>query len=299
MFTPLIFCCRNIIITLNIDPGRLYLGFIYMSDTNIKKLTEELKTYLEFQKSMGVKIIFSSKIRAKSESPAVPQKKEPRTEAMTKNVNQSKVDRVDEEIITIDEPTTLFDAGKTMTLEEIREEIGDCTRCQLHEGRTNLVFGDGNPKARLVFVGEGPGRDEDMQGKPFVGRSGQLLTKIIEAMGLKREDVYICNVVKCRPPNNRTPEPDEMSTCEQFLFKQIRTIKPEVIVCLGATAAKSILKTKNSLGSLRGKFHSYSGTKLMVTYHPAALLRNPHFKKPAWEDMQAVMKELGLPLPKK
>ena len=204
-----------------------------------------------------------------------------------------------EDIITIEEPITRFDAGKTMTLEEIREEIGDCTRCQLHEGRTNLVFGDGDPKARLVFVGEGPGRDEDMQGKPFVGRSGQLLTKIIEAMGLTREDVYICNVVKCRPPNNRTPEPDEMSTCEQFLFKQIRTIKPEVIVCLGATAAKSILKTKNSLGSLRGKFHSYSGTKLMVTYHPAALLRNPHFKKPAWEDMQAVMKELGLPLPKK
>lgn len=265
-----------------------------MSNKNneLEDIVSELSTYLRFQKDMGIKSIFRG-VKKKSEPTENiegKQSKKPEPEIQMST---------NEDIITIDEPTTLFDAGKTMTLEEIREEIGDCTRCQLHEGRTNLVFGDGNPKARLVFVGEGPGRDEDMQGKPFVGRSGQLLTKIIEAMGLKREDVYICNVVKCRPPNNRTPEPDEMSTCEQFLFKQIRTIKPEVIVCLGATAAKSILKTKNSLGSLRGKFHSYSGTKLMVTYHPAALLRNPHFKKPAWEDMQAVMKELGLPLPKK
>ena len=252
----------------------------------------DLKTYLEFQKSMGVKTIFTPEAKTGTDKPRGAQKKAPRTETM-----DSKVNETHEDIITIEEPATLFDTGKTMNLEEIREEIGDCTRCPLHEGRTNLVFGEGNPKARLVFVGEGPGRDEDMQGKPFVGRSGQLLTRIIEAMGLKREDVYICNVVKCRPPNNRTPEPDEMSTCEQFLFKQIRSIKPDVIVCLGATAAKSILKTKNSLTSLRGKFHMYSGSKLMVTYHPAALLRNPHFKKPAWEDMQTVMKELGLPIP--
>lgn len=259
---------------------------------DLKEIVEELKTYLEFQESMGVKSIFTQNSQPADDTPVISEKKEPRTDAMTKK------NTAEEDIITIEEPEGLFD-GKTMTLEEIREEIGDCTRCKLHEGRTNLVFGDGNTKAKLVFVGEGPGRDEDMQGKPFVGRSGKLLTKIIEAMGLKREDVYICNVVKCRPPNNRTPEPDEMSTCEQFLFKQIRDIKPEVIVCLGATAAKSILKTKASLGSLRGKFHMYSGTKLMVTYHPAALLRNPNFKKPAWEDMQVVMKELGLPLPKK
>jgi uracil-DNA glycosylase len=257
----------------------------------LEQIVSELTTYLKFQKDLGIRCIFGStrierKPVEKNDNPEARQR-EPVTNMKT-----------NEGIITIEEPASLFEGSKTMTLEEIREEIGDCTRCQLHEGRTNLVFGDGNPKARLVFVGEGPGRDEDMQGKPFVGRSGKLLTKIIEAMGLKREDVYICNVVKCRPPNNRTPEPEEMSTCEQFLFKQIRFIKPEVIVCLGATAAKSILRTKNSLGSLRGKFHQYSGTKLMVTYHPAALLRNPHFKKPAWEDMQAVMKELGLPLPK-
>jgi uracil-DNA glycosylase family 4 len=263
------------------------------ANTDLKEIAEELKRYLEFQQTMGVKNFPAQKIATQESAPRVSEKIEPRTEVMTKENTQ-----LEEDVITIEEPVDLFDGSKTMTLEEIREEIGDCTRCKLHEGRTNLVFGDGNPKARLVFVGEGPGRDEDMQGKPFVGRSGKLLTKIIEAMGLKREDVYICNVVKCRPPDNRTPEPDEMSTCEQFLFKQIRFIKPEVIVCLGATAAKSILKTKDSLGSLRGKFHMYSGTKLMVTYHPAALLRNPNFKKPAWEDMQVVMKELGLPLPK-
>jgi len=262
-------------------------------DTELKEIIEDLKNYLEFQQSMGVKTLPVEKNETRVSAPEISRQKEQRTEPMPKQPTPSEQD-----IITIDEPANLFD-GKVMTLQEIEQEIGDCTRCPLHEGRTNLVFGDGNPKARLIFVGEGPGRDEDMQGKPFVGRSGKLLTKIIEAMGLKREDVYIGNVVKCRPPNNRTPEQSEMDTCEQFLFKQIRFIKPEVIVCLGATAAKSILKTKASLGSLRGKFHSYSGSKLMVTYHPAALLRNPNFKKPAWEDMQVVMKELGLPMPKR
>ena len=244
------------------------------NENDLKQIAKELKNYLEFQQSMGVKTLPKRNATPDDSASVASEKKEPETQTMNK-----KVEPVDENIITIDEPADLFDS-KVMTLEEIREEIGDCTRCPLHEGRTNLVFGDGNPKARLVFVGEGPGRDEDIQGKPFVGRSGQLLTKIIEAMGLTREDVYICNVVKCRPPNNRTPEPDEMSTCEQFLFKQLRYIKPEVVVCLGATAAKSILKTKASLGSLRGKFHKYSGSKLMVTYHPAALLRNPNFKTP-------------------
>ena len=260
--------------------------------SEFEEIASELTAYLNFQKDMGIRTVFAS---AQIEKKSV-EKKEMAKEEIRESAEEMKTN---EDIITIEEPVSLFDGTKTMTLEEIREEIGDCTRCPLHEGRTNLVFGDGNPKAKLVFVGEGPGRDEDMQGKPFVGRSGQLLTRMIEAMGLKREEVYICNVVKCRPPNNRTPEPDEMSTCEQFLFKQIRSIQPEVIVCLGATAAKSILKTKNSLTSLRGKFHIYSGSKLMVTYHPAALLRNPHFKKPAWEDMQSVMKELGLPIPKK
>ncbi len=159
------------------------------------------------------------------------------------------------------------------------------------------MFGEGNAKARLVFVGEGPGREEDEQGRPFVGRAGKLLTKIINAMGLQRTDVYICNVVKCRPPENRNPEADEMITCGQFLTKQLQSISPEVIVCLGSIASRYLLNSKASLGSLRGKFHPYGNSKLYVTYHPAALLRNPNFKKPLWEDMKLVLKELNLPVP--
>ena len=189
------------------------------------------------------------------------------------------------------------DASPVMSLSRIREELGDCRRCKLCEERNSIVFGEGNPDARLVFVGEGPGRDEDAQGRPFVGRAGQLLTRIIKAMKLEREDVYICNVVKCRPPGNRNPEPDEVASCEPFLAKQIRSINPEVIVCLGSVATGLLLKLKNfRMGQLRGTFHNYEDSKLMVTYHPAALLRNPAFKKPVWEDMKLVMKELGISL---
>ncbi|MEQ9618115.1 MAG: uracil-DNA glycosylase [Deltaproteobacteria bacterium] len=262
------------------------------AEAELKGIIEDLKNYFEFQKSMGIERILVEN-GAEEKPRQIPEKQPTRVE---KKVAARKTDR--EDIIKIEDKTDLFDAAsKSMTLEEIREEIGDCTRCKLHEGRTKLVYGEGNPEARLVFVGEGPGRDEDQQGRPFVGRAGKLLTKIIEAMGLGREDVYICNVVKCRPPGNRTPEPDEMATCEQFLFKQIRAVKPEVIVCLGTTAAQSILKSKMSLGNLRGRFHLYGNTKLMVTYHPAALLRNPNFKKPLWDDMQVVMKELGISKP--
>ncbi len=187
--------------------------------------------------------------------------------------------------------------ASVQTLSEIREELGDCTRCRLCETRKNIVFGEGNPRARLVFVGEGPGRDEDIQGRPFVGRAGQLLTKIIQAMKLERKDVYICNVVKCRPPGNRNPEPDEVASCEPFLTKQIESINPEVIVSLGSVATGLMLKLKNfKMGQLRGTFHQYGNSKLMITYHPAALLRNPAFKKPVWEDMKLVMKELGIPV---
>ncbi len=187
--------------------------------------------------------------------------------------------------------------SSVQTLSEIREELGDCTRCRLCETRKNIVFGEGNPRARLVFVGEGPGRDEDIQGRPFVGRAGQLLTKIIQAMKLERKDVYICNVIKCRPPGNRNPEPDEVASCEPFLTKQIESINPEVIVSLGSVATGLMLKLKNfKMGQLRGTFHQYGNSKLMITYHPAALLRNPAFKKPVWEDMKLVMKELGIPV---
>ena len=179
------------------------------------------------------------------------------------------------------------------SLEELRAAIGDCERCKLCSGRTNLVFGVGNPKAKLMFVGEGPGRDEDLQGEPFVGRAGQLLTDIItKGMGLKREDVYIANVVKCRPPENRNPEPDEVATCEPFLKKQIDLIRPKIIVGLGKFAVQTLLQSKVPITKVRGNWHSYHGIKLMPTFHPAYLLRNPADKKLVWEDIKKVIKEL-------
>ena len=180
------------------------------------------------------------------------------------------------------------------TLEIVQENLGECTRCRLHEQRNKIVFGAGNPRAELVFVGEGPGRDEDLQGLPFVGRAGKLLTQMIEAMGLQREDVYICNVVKCRPPENRKPEDDEVATCSPFLFRQLDVIAPKAVVCLGATAAQALLKTKDSISRYRGTWFDYRNTKLMVTYHPAYLLRNPAAKGDVWKDLQKVMAHLGL-----
>jgi DNA polymerase len=188
-------------------------------------------------------------------------------------------------------------ADKAAALKMIREDIGDCTRCALHKGRNKLVFADGSPNARLMFVGEGPGADEDAQGLPFVGRAGQLLNNMITAMGLKREEVYIANVVKCRPPGNRTPEPEEANTCSPFLFRQIDVVRPEVIVALGATAATYLLGQRQPLAGLRGRVHSFRGTKLIVTYHPAFLLRDPRQKKEAWADLQIAMHELGLKAP--
>ena len=248
----------------------------------LKELLEELKRYFECQKILGLDTIALAREKKKEESSEIYKKE------LKPPVFREKKSRIN-----VEEQLGIFDKpSKKLTLEEIKEEIGDCTRCKLHQGRTNIVFGEGNPKAKLVFVGEGPGAEEDKQARPFVGRAGQLLTKIIAAMGLKRSDVYICNVVKCRPPGNRSPEPDEAGTCEQFLFKQLRAINPDVIVCLGSVAAQSVLRTKEKLGNLRGKFHSYGRAKVRVTYHPAALLRNPGYKKPLWDDMQIVMKEL-------
>jgi DNA polymerase len=189
------------------------------------------------------------------------------------------------------------DRAKFLTL--IREDIGDCTRCALHKGRNKIVFGDGSPTARLMFVGEGPGADEDAQGIPFVGKAGQLLNNMIVAMGLKREEVYIANVVKCRPPGNRTPEPDEANTCSPFLFRQIDVIRPQVLVALGATAATYLLGARQPLAGLRGRVHAFRGSQLIVTYHPAYLLRDPRQKKEAWADLQIAMRELGLKMPAK
>jgi len=184
------------------------------------------------------------------------------------------------------------------TLPKIREDLGECTRCKLHRARHKIVFGDGNPKAELVFVGEGPGADEDAQGLPFVGRAGKLLTQMIEAMGLQRKDVYICNVVKCRPPENRQPDEDEVSTCSPFLFRQIDAIAPKVIVCLGAVAAKTLLQTNRGISQFRGEWLEFRGRKLLATYHPAYLLRNPPAKSEVWKDLQKVMAVLGLEVKK-
>src|SRR5579859_5890152 len=195
-------------------------------------------------------------------------------------------------------PVRVESADKPSALAAIREDIGDCKRCRLCEQRTNIVFGVGDPDTRILFVGEGPGADEDAQGEPFVGRAGQLLNNMIGAMGLKREDVYIANVVKCRPPGNRTPEKDECDTCSPFLMRQIDVVQPKVIVALGAVAAKNLLGLNDSMANLRGRFYDFRGTRLAVTYHPAFLLRDPRQKKEAWKDLQMVMKAMGLPMPK-
>jgi DNA polymerase len=214
------------------------------------------------------------------------------------------------EVLTSRPESGVAEPAKALKL--IREDLGDCTRCRLHkQGRKQIVWGVGNPNADLMFIGEAPGADEDIQGEPFVGRAGQLLTNMIKAMGLAREQVYIANIIKCRPPNNRTPERDECETCSPFLMRQIATIKPKVIVALGAVAARTLLAINDSMSNLRGRWYEFrpagvrsndpnwSSAKLAVTYHPAFLLRDPRQKKEAWKDLQMVMKELGLKAPAK
>ena len=219
------------------------------------------------------------------------------------------IEEIVPELIALTPEQSVSDPMKALKI--IREDLGDCTRCVLHkQGRKQIVFGVGNPTAELMFVGEGPGADEDTQGEPFVGRAGQLLNNMIKAMGIAREDVYIANIVKCRPPGNRQPERDECATCSPFLMRQIAAIKPKVIVALGATAAKTLLAMNSSMMQLRGRFYDFrpagvrnndpdwDGCKLAVTYHPAFLLRDPRQKGEAWKDLQMVMKELGMKGPK-
>ena len=201
--------------------------------------------------------------------------------------------------VTVAQPMDLFGGGPAEaapstgkpgeSLDDVRRDLGDCTRCKLHRaGRRQIVYGVGNPHAELMFVGEAPGRDEDVQGIPFVGRAGQLLTKIIEAINLKRDDVYIANVIKCRPPENRNPEPDEVASCEPFLFRQVTSIRPRVVVALGTAAAQSLLKTQDPISRLRGRVYTLGGAKLIATFHPAFLLRSPERKRDVWEDMKKV-----------
>jgi DNA polymerase len=276
-------------------------------ETTKQKLFERLRFY----EDIGIGLFYRDRTNGSSHANELPAAQElqtveepslPKREAKLQPTAAPVAPTRKFELPKLEEVPSLFEATTKIendTLLKIREDLGDCKRCKLHKTRHSIVFGDGNPKAQLVFVGEGPGADEDEQGLPFVGRAGKLLTQMIEAMGLQRKDVYICNVVKCRPPQNRQPEKDEVAECSPFLFRQIDTIAPKVIVCLGATAAKTILNLERGISNIRGEWLEFRGRKLMVTYHPAYLLRNPPAKADVWKDLQKVMAELGLTVKRK
>ena len=257
-------------------------------------LAEEILEQLKLYRDLGIRWI--RRIEPRKEAPSLRAGQQKTGGAETARTGPPKVEYRSMEY------TSMFDQVPSAkeSLEEIRSDLGDCRRCKLSPTRKNIVFGSGNPHAELMFVGEAPGADEDEQGLPFVGRAGQLLTKIIEAMGLKREEVYICNILKCRPPGNRNPDADEISACEPFLFRQIESVKPKVICALGAFGAQTLLHTNEAIGRLRGKLIDYRGAALMATYHPAYLLRNPIEKRKVWEDMRMVRDYLqSLPRPSK
>ncbi|HWX39172.1 MAG TPA: uracil-DNA glycosylase [Candidatus Sulfotelmatobacter sp.] len=265
------------------------------------KQREKLEAWLRYYDDLGLGVFYNDRRRAgeraaQSEpAAAIPIEAPPVSKPIPMSAPHAKP--APPSVLPVVSETSLFEAIDRVendTIERIREDLGECTRCRLHKRRNKIVFGAGNPRAELVFVGEGPGHDEDVQGLPFVGRAGKLLTQMIEAMGLRRDDVYICNVVKCRPPENRKPEDDEVATCSPYLYRQLEVIAPKAIVCLGATAAQALLKTKDSISRYRGQWFDFRGTKLLVTYHPAYLLRNPNAKGDVWKDLQKVMTHLGL-----
>lgn len=252
-----------------------------------------LKQYLTFYQDLGIKTIYRRPVSEPAEESIETEQRPPAAVS-----SPEKPSAPQEPPASLSLPGMLPPlAPEDDTLEKIRADIGDCTRCELHEGRNKLVFGDGDEHARLVFVGEGPGADEDAQGIPFVGRAGRLLTQMIENTATKegipllRRDVYICNVVKCRPPGNRAPQPEEMKTCGQFLFRQLLAIRPKAIVALGGTAAKTLLSTREGVTRLRGKWHHWQDLPVMVSYHPSYLLRayNKNAKREAWEDLKKVL----------
>jgi uracil-DNA glycosylase family 4 len=245
--------------------------------TELTDIADELRRHLAWQEADGSRVIFKGIAEAKAPAPQGPAPQAPAPARAP----------------------AAADAPGGQTLDQVRQELGDCKRCKLCNGRTQIVFGVGNPRAELVFVGEGPGAEEDAQGVPFVGKAGQLLTKMIEAMQFKRDEVYICNVVKCRPPNNRNPEPDEIQACEPFLKAQLAAIRPKVIVALGKFAAQTLLRDPTPITRLRGQWREYEGVPLMPTFHPAYLLRSPEEKAKAWADLQEVMKRFGRAPPKK
>jgi DNA polymerase len=254
---------------------------------------EKLETWLSYYDDLGLRSLYRDRpaagpSRAESQ-PIAPAAPPPSWRAPAPAARMP--------VLPVMQAPSLFEAVERVegdTLERIREDIGDCTRCRLHKHRNHIVFGVGNPRAELVFIGEGPGHDEDVQGIPFVGRAGKLLTQIIEAMGLRREDVYICNVIKCRPPENRMPEKDEIATCSPFLLRQLAVINPKVIVCLGSVAAQTLLGTHKPISQFRGQWFGFRGSRLIATYHTAYLLRNPSAKAEVWSDLKKVMAVLGL-----
>ncbi|HZQ21658.1 MAG TPA: uracil-DNA glycosylase [Terriglobales bacterium] len=272
-------------------------------------LAERLRYYNE----LGIYDFYRREIPQTEQNPEAAQYEQEASEPMTpKRAQIAPASNHHNQVATLAQNPEFTTSDPARALQLIREDLGDCTRCVLHkQGRKQIVFGVGNPDAELMFIGEAPGADEDQQGEPFVGRAGQLLTNMIKAMGLSREQVYIANIIKCRPPNNRTPERDECETCSPFLMRQVAAIKPKVIVALGAVAARTLLALNESMSNLRGRWYEFrptgvisndpgwTGAKLAVTYHPAFLLRDPRQKKETWKDLQMVMKELGLPLPTK
>ncbi|HTP67281.1 MAG TPA: uracil-DNA glycosylase [Dongiaceae bacterium] len=275
-------------------------------------LQQRLEERLRYYEDLGIRLFYRDRVAGEITSAPPAKPTVPQTRLITVAEEPPLPKRKSEapakpsprfELVVAPNETSLFEAVDKIqddSLLKIQQDIGPaCDRCKLHKARHTIVFGDGSPNARLVFIGEGPGAEEDAQGLPFVGRAGKLLTQMIEAMGLQRKDVYICNVVKCRPPENRTPEPDEVAACSPYLLRQVDAINPKVIVCLGATAAKALLNTTRGITSFRGEWLEWRGRKLMATYHPAYLLRNPPAKAEVWKDLQKVMAELGLQPPKK
>ena len=241
-----------------------------------KRLAADILERLEYYRELGVKWTArrpAARAAGRRGDPPRPSAPGPKPAARFFPQTESMFDRV---------------AAVSESLEAIRADLGDCQRCKLAHARKNIVFGSGNPRAGLMFVGEAPGADEDEQGLPFVGRAGQLLTKIIEAIGMRREEVYICNILKCRPPENRNPEPDEIASCQPFLLRQIQSVKPKVVCALGTFGAQTLLQTREPISRLRGQLIDFRGAKLMATFHPAYLLRNPHEKRKVWEDMQKI-----------
>lgn len=259
--------------------------------TDIRKefldIVADIRTHLEYRRALGLRTVETMHGKPASRLP----RHEPAPDAKAPLAAAPAISP---------QPPAEASAGPQETLEAVRTDIGDCARCKLHKGRTNIVFGEGNPAAVLVFVGEGPGFEEDQQGRPFVGAAGQLLTDIIvKGMKLERESVYICNIVKCRPPGNRNPEPDEVEACIGFVKRQIAAINPRVIVTLGNVPTQNLLMTKQGITKLRGVWQEYQGIPVMPTFHPSYLLRSPGEKKKVWEDIKMVMEKLGMVLPTK